>query len=542
MNNKGKKIVEAYTARKNVRSSFDTRYKDITFYILPEYENQNSDTRNDSNVPDRPVSDTATQLAMILGSNIYSYTYQPGEQNFSLRALDDNDEDEVKQWLSHASEKSQKAIQNSNFIDVYKTLCTLYGTYGTGVNSLDFDTNREELVFSNHSINGNIYLAEDKRGRVCGVSRLLRYEASQAVEEFDIVPRQITEALNDPDKVAEKFEFIHEIVKNPDYNESRKDSMSMRYRSTYVFRDTEEIVHEEGHQTFPFFCPRLHKQTNFPYGYGCGHRGLNTTRQLNRAEADYLGAVEMESHPPVWFSDEVAANEAKIEPGFVGYFDPSRGAPFQLKVGSNAVALLEYVRLLEYRLSEIFYLNSFLSVTNRSGVETAREVSELSEEKLSVIGPIISPLQSEYFSPMIERVVDLLITNGVIEKPPEKIAGEGFRVVYTSRIDSKMASSEVNKTIQAFSEAQALFNMEQETPLLSHVGEITQAAKQVLEKRAIDADLIVPNSKRKKMEKQLNETLQKKEQAENMQNMIKPVDLQKKSDSDSPLAQIEDNV
>lgn len=539
----GKKIIEAYTSLKSARSTFDGRLRDITFYVLPEYENQNKDTRSDDNVPDRPVSNSATYFANTLGSNIFSYTYRPGEENFSLRAVNEIDADEVKEWLSHATEITLKAIQNSNFTEVYASMCVLYGTYGTGIVSVMYDDNREELIFRNHSVNGNIYFVENAKGRVCGIYRLLRYTAKQAGDTFKKLPKSVMEALKDPARINEKFDFIEVIEKNGDYDGKRKDSMSMRYRSTCVFQETEEVVHEEGFQTFPFSCPRFSKQTDFPYGYGCGHMALNTIRQLNRAEADYLDAVEMESHPPVWFPDSEAANEAQIKPGFVGYFDPSRGNPFQLKVGSNSVALFQYIQQLRYELSEMFFINTFLSVTQQQAQpKTAREVNEMSQEKLSVVAPMISRLQSELFSPLIERVVDLLITAGVIDAPPKKIAGEGFRVVYTSQIDTKLSSIEVNKTLQAFSEAQALLNMEQETPTLPHVGRIAEAAKLILEKRAISADLIVPDRERKKMKQALDDSLARKEQMEAMQGMAKPVDLQKQSEQNSPMSQMESAV
>ena len=506
MSKAGLKIIQGYDSLKADRATFDGKLRDITYYALPEYESQNDATRGDD-TPDRPVSSTATNAAVLLGGHLFSHTVSTGDEWFSLRGLqEDEDDREAKEWLSHAQKKAIKAIQNSNFAEAYGEMCTLYGTFGTGCLSNEFDKERMELVFRNHSVNGNLYFTEDERGRVCGVYRKLRYTADQAKSRYGKLPEKIAKAFGDPSRVSEKFDFVQCVVKNPDYNPKRKDSLSLRYRSTHVYCETEDIVLEEGFRTFPFACPRFIKLRDFAYGYGSGHMALNAIRELNKAEADFIDAVEMESHPPLWLPDEEAVESAEIRPSYVGYFDPSMGTPFQMKIGGNAAALFQRIQQLRQEITQMFFIDVFLSVSQRWGEQkTAREVEEISQEKLSSIGPMVSRLQSECFSPLIERVVDLLIEAEVITPPPASIAGQGFRVIYTSRIDSKLATIEVNQTLQAVSEAQALLKMEMETPELDDVFTVKDAAQSVLEKRNVNMKLIVPKIERKKKEQARNE-------------------------------------
>jgi hypothetical protein len=499
----GNKIVKGYDALKSARSSFDRTLEDITFYVLPEYEAQNERNKGDE-VPDRPASSAPTDSAILLGGHLFSHTVSTGEQWFTLRppGKSDDEDADLKAWLDHAQRVALKAIQNSNFNEAFGEMCTLLGTYGTGALSTDFDDEREELVFRNHPISGNVYLVEDSRGRVNGLYRLMRMTAEQAVERFgNGLPDKVMECYGDPGKSGQRHDFIHHVGINPDYDAERLNSESMKFRSVYVYRQEEKVVKTSGYRTFPFACPRFMKVKDWPYGYGSGHAALPSIRELNRAEANFMDAYEMEAWPTVWLPDEEAVESSEIAPRAVNYYDPQLGAPFQLKTNGNAIALYQRIQQLEQRIERQFFINVFLAVSSRHDPnKTAREVQELSEEKLSSIGPMISRLQSECFAPLIERVVALLVDNGMIEQPPASLAGKSFRVVYTSRIDSKLAAIEVGQFLQAATEVGQLLQMEGNLPRLSRVLKVTEAAIDILERRNVKHDLIVPDRERKKMD------------------------------------------
>lgn len=530
------KIIKGYDALRNQRATFDGSLRDITFYVLPEYEEQNKETGGSGNVPDRAVSSTATEAAILLGGNIFSHTVSTGEEWFQLRARDEERNDELKDWLSETGKTALKAIQNSNFNEAFGELCLLYSTYGTGALSTEWCDEKDELIFRNHPINGNIYLTEDHKGRVNGVYRLLRMSADQAVGRYGEValPPEVTEAAGNPAMAAEKFEFIQWIGRNPDHDPNRNDSASLPWASVHVYKKGELIVRRSGYRTFPFACPRFLKVRDFPYGYGAGHQSLPSIRELNKAEADFIDAYEMEAWAPLWLPDEEAVEVAQIRPRFVGYYDPSKGAPFQMKIGGNAGVLFQRIQQLEQRIERHFFIDVFLSVSQRhSGDRTAREVDELTNEKFSSIGPMVSRLQSECFAPLVERVVDLLIEHGHVEPPPVIEGSPDYRIVYTSRIDSKLAAIEVQQTLRAAQEAQMLLAMETETPGMPMVMNIEDAAQSVLERRNVDARFIVKRRDREEMKLAQAEAQAEAMQNEQMQKMMKPIDPMKAPDDGS---------
>jgi len=543
MDELGDKVVSGYDALKSARGTFDSRLDDITFYVLPEYENQNERTRGDE-TPDRPASSAPTDAAILLGGHLFSHLVQTGDQWFTIRARSDSDADtdrETKEWLDKAGKKALKAIQNSNFAEAFGEMCTLYGTYGTGSISTDWDQERGELMFRNHPICGNIYLTEDARGRVNGVTRLIRYTAEQAVERYgrDKLPKSVIDCYGDPAKQGEKHDFIHQVSPNPNYNPERRDSGSMKYRSLHVHRKDKKVIEQGGFRTFPFACPRFIKVRDFPYGYGSGHLALPAIRELNKAEADFMDAYEMEAWPPVWFPDEEAVETSEMAPRAMNYFDPQLGVPFQLKTNGNPGALFNRITQLEQRVNRQFFIDVFLAVSARYDQEkTAREVDELSEEKLSSIGPMVSRLQSECFAPMIERVVDLLIESEVIDPPPPNLAGEGFRIVYTSRVDSKLAAIEVNQMLRAAQEASTLLAMDAENPQFSRVFKAEEGAINILERRNVNMDLIPTKNDRRKMDQADAEAMAQAKQQEAIAQHVGKIDPGKRPEDGSPIDEL----
>jgi len=251
-----------------------------------------------------------------------------------------------------------------------------------------------------------------------------------------------------------------------------------------------------------------------------------------------MDAYEMEAWPPVWLPDEEAVKSSEVAPRAVNYFDPQLGQPFQLKTNGNSNALFQRIMQLEQRINRQFFVDVFLAVSQRyGGDKTAREVEEIAEEKLSSIGPMVSRLQSECFAPMIERVVDILMENGVIDPAPESIAGKGFRVVYTSRIDAKLSAIEVNDMLRAAQEIAGLLELGDKVPTVGDIMKLSESARDILRKRNISPDRIFTDRETKKRAEGRLEAQQEAEQRAAQQQAIKPIDPGKAPEEGSPLEQ-----
>jgi hypothetical protein len=538
-----RKVIQGFAAHKSKRSNFDSWIKDITFYILPEYESQEAGQKDSTGNFDRPVSSVATEAAIKLGGNLYSYTYSQGDRNFVLRAPDSNESDEMKEWLEDAGDAAIKAIQNSNFSEVYGEMCTLFGTYGTGPVATEWDAERGELLMRNHSINGEIFLIEDKDGRVNGIVRKLRYTAEQAVEKYGSknLPASIVKAVDDPSKMAETFEFVHMIRKNAskDRNPKLKDIKNMAYQSTHVSVLDESVVKESGYRTFPFACPRFIKIRDFAYGYGAGHMTVNAIRELNKAESDLRDAIELAAKPPVFSSDEDSGAD-KIEPGKIIYMDMTTGQPVVYKSNADVGVLHQRVMQLSAQVERQFFLDVFMALSHYADQsKTLGEAQMIENEKLSSIGPMVSRLRSEFWVPFIERVLDLLIENGRITEPPGDV---DYKIVYTSRIDAQLAAINATETIRAINEAAQLLELSAKAPELEKIVHLRDAARELLENRNLPLHLIVSKRERDEMDKADVMAAEQANQKEQMSQLAGGLDPNKAPEDGSVMQQLNSSV
>ena len=540
---KGSKICEAFRSLKSAKSTFQGTLEDIAYYALPNFERE--EKTGDDGVPMRPVSSKPVLAAHSLGGNLFSNTVSTGQEWYTLRGNNSIEKRDklAQEWLYGTTQESLRYIQNSNFSEAFGSMITLYGTFGTGVLDTDFDPSRGQLVFRNININEDVFVQESERGIVDSVYRVLRLTARQAKEIFglDSLPQKVIDALADESRIAEKFKFIHAVYPNKDMDESRLDYMGMPYLSCYVFEPEERIVYESGYRTFPFAVPRFIKIRNFPYGYGAGHNALFTMRELNRNEAALIDAVEMAAHPPVFTPDEDSVETMDLRPNSVMFVDMTNGRPeVYASAAGNVGVMHQRVQELRYEIDQLFYNDVFQMIRETARDRaTATEIRALDEEKLSAIGPMVVRLQSECFSVMIERVVDLLMFYGVIPQPPESLQQEGFRVVYTSRIDSKLALVQNQMTISAAQNAAQLLALGSQIPEIGTVMKLEEAAKQILERAHIDPSLIFTEQERRKLEQAQAEQAQQAQQLEQYKAAVKPVDPSAPVAQNSPLAALE---
>jgi hypothetical protein len=202
--------------------------------------------------------------------------------------------------------------------------------------------------------------------------------------------------------------------------------------------------------------------------------------------------------------------------------------------------MASHVEQLKQEVDQLFFIDVFLAISMRYKKEkTATEVEALDEEKLSSIGPMVVRLQSECFGVMLERVVDLLIKAGKINPPPESVREKGFRVVYTSRVDSKLALVQNMQSMRSAQDAANLLALGQQVPSLNYVLRLEDQAAQMLERSHVHPTLIPTKEERDEMRQAEAEQAQQEQAAATEQAMVENIDPQKTAEPGSPIERLQ---
>ena len=100
---------------------------------------------------------------------------------------------------------------------------------------------------------------------------------------------------------------------------------------------------------------------------------------------------------------------------------------------------------------EVIYVNQLM--IQQGPQMTATEVIQRNEEKMRILGPALSRLQSELLQPMILRVFNIMLRNKLFLQAPEILANQEIDIEYVS----PMALAQKGQELQSLMRGLELF-------------------------------------------------------------------------------------
>jgi hypothetical protein len=447
---KAQEIISLEERERGKQANFRSLWQDTADYNYPR-ENQIVDKNTPGQDKMNHVySTTAITESQNMASGLSQNLVPPGQRFFALKAADRDlqEIDAVKSYLSKATETTHDLLFASNFmLQLVETLRSLV-VFGTGCLYSEFNTELIGLNFKDYAI-GTYQILENSQGRVDTVILKFQLTARQASQEFENPGKSVEEAMADPESNNKEFWFIHVVRPRKDRNPNLTDNLNMPFESIFVNIKDQEVVEEGGFDEFPYQVPRWLKSSVEKYGRGIGTELLPHTRLLNQAEADFNDVSGRYARPPL-----------EVLESFEGEVDMSMDALNHVtEMGSikavqgdargNPPVTRDYLELKMQITKDAYFSSAFAPITDLTGDRrNTVEIRQRILESFKKIGSPIGRIQSELFTPTIERVVMLLLRNGKIGQPPPELQGEGFKVEYIGALSLALQSGEVEASQQ----------------------------------------------------------------------------------------------
>jgi len=137
-------------------------------------------------------------------------------------------------------------------------------------------------------------------------------------------------------------------------------------------------------------------------------------------------------------------------PGGVSYYEAgTRDRIEPIQTGANiqlGEALMNEIRM---RIKNAFF-NDQLELYNQRPQMTATEVMQRTEERLRLLSPVTGRIQTELFSPMLDRIFGLMMRMGAFPEPPEILAGQELTLEYLSpiaRANAQLEAQGISRTL-----------------------------------------------------------------------------------------------
>lgn len=435
-------VLDRYAAAVSRKSVSNSLRAEAGQYAWPSAQDQ---VRN-ANQPEgllRTVElydSTALMGAYKMTSGIFSYLMPVGVKWFEFVAQQHelNQDSEKQGWLSTATAKTHQEIWRSNFMrEMFITIRAMI-VFGTGVISVEKIDN--EIVFKSHHI-GHMFFDDNNKGEIDTVYRQIFYTVRQAVQEFGEtnLSTSIQKALN-AGKLDDKFEFVHIVAPNEDFDESILGPNTKRIKSVYICLQDKAIVKEGGFDEIPYLVARFSRVPGEIMGRGPAIELLPEIKMLNRMKKTFLETAEKAANPPTILEDDGVVGQPVTGAGGIIWVRPGAMEPKALQIGTNVGLNAEIIMQQQEIVREGFFNDLFQALAQHRNM-TATEVVGRIEEKIVHLAPAITSLQKEIFSPLIMRVLNLLIK---AKRIPESSIRFDFDIVYQGRLALAMSNMQTN--------------------------------------------------------------------------------------------------
>lgn len=464
------KIIEIYNKLDTDKGTLKSHLAEIADYIVPTAQSIFNQASPGGKRMSKIYDGTAIRALRTFANGLYGHLTNPAAPWFELTVKNKTiaDISTVKYWLADTTERMRSAINASNAASAFHEVYFQQGWNGTGV--LFIEPGDKYLInFQTFNV-AHCCLTEDSQGVVDGIYRLIKFTARQMVQQWGDTCTEAVKGAIEANDTSKLFDVIHAVYPREAHDWRKKDNLNMRYASVYLEKESKKILRESGYKEFPFACPRWDKEHGNPYGRSCAMDALPDVKMLNQMCYDNMRGVQKMIDPPILASKESSLSTTKTSPASVIYHK-SGEPPTVFQGGGRFDWALEVENQRREAVKEAFYTDLFMLLAEESRRQkTAYEVSQLVEEKLTLLGPALGRQQTEFFDPMLSRVFRILNDGGYITQPPRELAGQGLDINYIGRLALAM------KSVQTAAAANTL----------SFAGQVAQFAPEVMDNFNID--------------------------------------------------------
>ena len=386
----------------------------------------------------------------------------------------------VRQWFEDLTDAlfRYRYASKANFAAQKRADYLALGAFGTGCLYIDQLAGRNERGLRYRYVHlGEVYFMENHQGLVDTALRRFDLTARQALQKFgpDKLPEQIVQQAKDTAKCDTQHWFIHCVQPRSDeegYDPERKDERGFPFTDYYVSITGRKLVQSGGHNTFPYAISRYDVAPGEVYGRSPAMLALPSLKVLNEEKKTVLKQGHRAVDPVLLAHDDGVLDAFSLKPGtlnFGGVNADGRAMVQALPVGN--LALAKEMMESERAVINDFFLVSLFQILVDTPQMTATEVLERAREKGALLSPTMGRQQSESLGPMIEREIDVLVMQGLIDPMPEALReAEGeYTIEYDSPLSRAQKAEEAAGLFRTVDWMTTVINITQDPSPLDHI-------------------------------------------------------------------------
>ena len=212
---------------------------------------------------------------------------------------------------------------------------------------------------------------------------------------------------------------------------------------------------------------------------------LPDVKVLNKMVENSLKAAAKQIDPPLLIPDDGMLAPIRMSPGSINYYrSGSRDRIEPLNINANTSITINNENQRRDAINKMFHIDQLVVTENRN--MTATEVIQRQEEKMRILGPVLGRLQSELLSPLITRVFNILLRNGLFMQSPDILQQQELKIEFVS----PMALAQRGQELQSLMRGLEIFgSLAQTMPVMDYIDE-NGLVKQIISILGLPAKVI----------------------------------------------------
>jgi len=434
------RIFERLSSLRTYRHEWDYAWQRCTEYVNPRRGDFSfSTSRGSAHRYDQVFDSTAPECLEILASGCSTHLTSATERWFKLDVMpSDSANLDARIWAEIATDRMYELVFNNQDSFFHTAIHELYmdlGSYGTSPLYIE-DVKGEPIRFYAQHLNEH-YVAENRFGIIDTDYRvypelnrhilntwgeMLSDKAKERLGRDPIGESNIIFAVEPPGSFTLGRDTGHG---DPKIREGAK------FLSFRVLEEERIMLEESSFITFPYVVPRWSKCAGETYGRSPAMKVMPTILVLNEMMKTVIRGAQLAVDPPLLVPDDGYLMPLETFPGAINYAKMNLAPENEIKQMPVGHPEFGHELIMKQResIANAFYVD-LLELTETRPQMTATEVIDRREEKMVLLSPMVSRLQTELLSPMIDRVLGILLERGDIDKPPVP----NYMVDFTSAI------------------------------------------------------------------------------------------------------------
>lgn len=442
------------------RSSFEAHYRDLSEFVDPRRGRFFVTDRNKGDKRHKSILNSKATVALRKATaGMLAGAMSPSRPWFKWTTFDGTVDSDMKakQWLELLQKLTLMVLSKSNFYNMAPTMLRELLLFGTGCMT-HVDDFEDVARFYTHTV-GSYMIAQDHRLVVDTIAREFQMTAQQLVGKFgvDAVSQSVRNNYDNGNYDA-WHTVVHFIEPNPYRDDNELGSEFLPFRSVYYEpgKNREGFLSVKGFKRFPAYVPRWELTGEDIYATNCpGMTSLGDVKQLQVQEREKAKAIAKSVTPPLQGPASLRNQPISNLPGGVTTHAASAsGGKIEAlyQVDPRTQEILLDIDKTERRIDEAFFVQLFMAITEMQGIQPKNQLqlSQINEERLLQIGPVLEQVHGEWLSKMVQRVAEQILDAGIMPEAPKSLQGQDLDLEFVSALamaQRSVATSAIERTV-----------------------------------------------------------------------------------------------